>query len=842
MKVKLFLFSILVSFSLIGFSQVYQNQSAPMNFVRGTKNDTILVIPRGCDTVALPGSKFGARTIGAVYYDTCANTLYVKGTYGWLPVTGGLDSLQFEPVIDSTGNLNFRVLYAQDGKITGESAFVYRPATNTLRLNYYSGSTNNFSIQAGDKVLINDSLLLPVVETHYDTTDNKPATIDANGVVKKLGYWPAGGGGDTTGLGNLYIRNQQAVQENKRANIKSILLDSLSASTSAGLNLYSHSGSQVANFGAGGGNNATFNGGVNIDGTTRLATSLTGILKATSGTVSTAVSGTDIKTINGGTLLGSGDISLSTLDSVAIRRSGILGRNFRSYNAGLEATGAQFVNQSSTTADSMNLAIGYRALEASTSGYRNIALGDVALSTITTGGSNIAIGYRAIGGTGTKTGDNNIGIGNNALSKITTPSHNIAIGNGAADDLVNGDETVAIGWDALGAATEGQRNTAVGSRALLNITKGLGNVGVGDNVGLTGGNISYTTFVGNFSGYAATGSYNSGFGRYTLNGVTGVNNLALGYYTAGLSPVTGNNNIVIGAVGKPISYSGNNQVSFWVAGSASASPSGGYNVLSRNSSGQWIFNQTTSEVTTIGNGAAVEINGTTGGILIPRLTTTQQNAIASPATGLLVWNTDSSSLCQYTGSAWQNVRGGGAATGITSLNGLTGATQTFATGTSGTDFGISSSGTTHTFNLPTASASNRGALSSADWSTFNGKQAPPTWVDYSGTSTVVGWSSFTTKVIRYSISGKQCTVNYYIEGTSDATSITFTLANAIGTSGVTPLQGITYAQNNGSPAIAQFSLAGSTVTLSRFNAIGSITTWTNSGTKRAAGTFTYEID
>jgi hypothetical protein len=62
------------------------------------------------------------------------------------------------------------------------------------------------------------------------------------------------------------------------------------------------------------------------------------------------------------------------------------------------------------------------------------------------------------------------------------------------------------------------------------------------------------------------------------------------------------------------------------------------------------------------------------------------------------------------------------AIGLSSLNGLTESTQNFAVGTSGTDFGISSAGSTHTFNLPTASASNRGALSSADWSTFNGKQ------------------------------------------------------------------------------------------------------------------------
>jgi len=62
------------------------------------------------------------------------------------------------------------------------------------------------------------------------------------------------------------------------------------------------------------------------------------------------------------------------------------------------------------------------------------------------------------------------------------------------------------------------------------------------------------------------------------------------------------------------------------------------------------------------------------------------------------------------------------AIGLSSLNGLTANTQTFATGTTGTDFAISSAGSVHTFNLPTASASNRGALSSADWATFNGKQ------------------------------------------------------------------------------------------------------------------------
>jgi hypothetical protein len=60
-------------------------------------------------------------------------------------------------------------------------------------------------------------------------------------------------------------------------------------------------------------------------------------------------------------------------------------------------------------------------------------------------------------------------------------------------------------------------------------------------------------------------------------------------------------------------------------------------------------------------------------------------------------------------------------TGLTALNGLTEQVQYFSTGTTGTDFNIASTVNTHTFNLPTASATNRGALSSADWITFNSK-------------------------------------------------------------------------------------------------------------------------
>jgi hypothetical protein len=61
--------------------------------------------------------------------------------------------------------------------------------------------------------------------------------------------------------------------------------------------------------------------------------------------------------------------------------------------------------------------------------------------------------------------------------------------------------------------------------------------------------------------------------------------------------------------------------------------------------------------------------------------------------------------------------------GLTSLNALTASTQTFAVGSAGTDFTISSATSTHTFNLPSASAANRGLLTAANWTTFNNKQA-----------------------------------------------------------------------------------------------------------------------
>ncbi len=58
---------------------------------------------------------------------------------------------------------------------------------------------------------------------------------------------------------------------------------------------------------------------------------------------------------------------------------------------------------------------------------------------------------------------------------------------------------------------------------------------------------------------------------------------------------------------------------------------------------------------TITTSATAEVRSTTAGFLPPRMTTTQKNAIATPATGLMVYDTTLNKLCVYTGSAWETI-------------------------------------------------------------------------------------------------------------------------------------------------------------------------------------------
>ena len=53
--------------------------------------------------------------------------------------------------------------------------------------------------------------------------------------------------------------------------------------------------------------------------------------------------------------------------------------------------------------------------------------------------------------------------------------------------------------------------------------------------------------------------------------------------------------------------------------------------------------------------AILQVDSTTKGFLPPRMTTTQKNAIASPASGLILYDSTTNKLCCYNGSTWNDL-------------------------------------------------------------------------------------------------------------------------------------------------------------------------------------------
>ena len=72
------------------------------------------------------------------------------------------------------------------------------------------------------------------------------------------------------------------------------------------------------------------------------------------------------------------------------------------------------------------------------------------------------------------------------------------------------------------------------------------------------------------------------------------------------------------------------------------------------------------------SGAKLDIQGTNGGLLIPRLTQTQRDGIGSPPTGLLIYQTDNSPGFYYhNGTTWTGISAGAGGWGLTGNSGTT---------------------------------------------------------------------------------------------------------------------------------------------------------------------------
>lgn len=116
---------------------------------------------------------------------------------------------------------------------------------------------------------------------------------------------------------------------------------------------------------------------------------------------------------------------------------------------------------------------------------------------------------------------------------------------------------------------------------------------------------------------------------------------------------------------------------------------------------------------------------------------------------------------------------------------------------------------------------------------------PGSWTDYSATSTITGWSSYTTKLMQYEISGKTMSVMVQLEGTGSGTTTSFTLPNNATAWGTQYF--ILQTQNNTtqSASVATVSANGNTVTIS--NSASTTPSWTNAVQRNVRGQFFINI-
>jgi hypothetical protein len=285
------------------------------------------------------------------------------------------------------------------------------------------------------------------------------------------------------------------------------------------------------------------------------------------------------------------------------------------------------------------------------------------LGTITTGtweGSVIPLAY---GGTNA-----NLTASNGGIFYSTASAAAILSGTATAHQVLVSGASGAPSWVSSLIDTGSDESVCLGTNAGINLN----------------GNGNANSFFGFGVGLAETnGTNNCGFGAYSLYSQNGANgNTAVGYLSGEIL-ATGNSNTLIGykAGGTQTSYSECTFLGYQAdasTGSLSNATAIGYNASVGQSNSLILGHSVNVGIgtSTPNTSSILELASTTGALLIPRMTTTQQNALTAAA-GMILYDTTSSTLNFYNG-AWVSIS---TSTGtVTSVSGTSGQIDV-ATGT-----------------------------------------------------------------------------------------------------------------------------------------------------------------
>jgi hypothetical protein len=188
-----------------------------------------------------------------------------------------------------------------------------------------------------------------------------------------------------------------------------------------------------------------------------------------------------------------------------------------------------------------------------------------------------------------------------------------------ADAVVNG---VSVGRGGGNLET----NVRVGSGSLNDNSTGLGNTAIGQNAAFRN----------------TTGSENCFIGRDAGRRISAGGNLTIA-----------NNSIFLGRDTRANSDNQTNQI---VIGDSAIGLGSNTTVLGNTSTtfGRW-YGSLLLGTTTNAASSILTMESTTQGFLPPRMTTTQRNAISSPATGLMIYNSTDNLVQAYNGTSWINL-------------------------------------------------------------------------------------------------------------------------------------------------------------------------------------------